>query len=88
MFGLPRNDLSREARNEKVLGGCRLFDRDQRCGDYTLGERGVFVEKENGEGLAGKTVTEEIVRVAVTGVSSVTGRSGERSGAGRMFTNN
>ena len=33
------------------------------------------------------TGTEEKVRVAGTGVSSVTGRSGEWSGAGGMFTN-
>ena len=46
-----------------------------------------FVEKENGAGSAGKTVTEERVRVAGTGVSSVKGQSGERSWAGGMFTN-
>ena len=45
------------------------------------------MEKENGAGSTGKTVTEERVRVVGTGVSSVTGRSGERSGAGGMFTN-
>ena len=45
------------------------------------------MEKENGAGLAGKTVTEERVRVAGNGVSSVTGRSGERSWEGGMFTN-
>ena len=44
-------------------------------------------EKENGAGLTGKTVTEERVHVAGTGVSSVTGRSGERSWVGGMFTN-
>ena len=44
-------------------------------------------ERENRAGLAGRTGTEERVRVAGTGVSSVTGRSGERSGAGGMFTN-
>ena len=47
-----------------------------------------FVEKENGAGSAGKTVTEERVQVAGTGVSSVTGRSGERSWAGGMLPNN
>ena len=46
------------------------------------------MEKENGAGSERKTVTEERVRVAGTGVSSVTGRSGERSWAGGMFTNN
>ena len=46
-----------------------------------------FAEKENGAGSAGKTVTEERVRVAGTGVSSVTGQSGERIWAGGMFTN-
>ena len=54
---------------------------------YTLGERGFCGESKNGAGSAGRTVTEERVRVAGTGVSSVTGRSGERSGAGGMFTN-
>ena len=39
------------------------------------------------EGSAGRTGTEERVWVAGTGVYSVTGRSGERSGAGGMFTN-
>ena len=68
-------------------GRTPTFDRDRKYGDYTLGERGVFVEKENGAGSAGKTVTEERVRVAGTGVSSVTGRSSERSWAGGMFTN-
>ena len=54
---------------------------------YTLGERVFLWRKENGAGLAGRTGTEEIFRVAGTGVSSLTGRSGERSGAGGMFTN-
>ena len=55
---------------------------------YTLGERNFFwLRKENGAGLAGRTVTEKRVRVAGTGVSSVTGRCGERSGAGGMFNN-
>ena len=54
---------------------------------YTLGESSFFVEKENGAGLAGRTVTKERVRVAGTGVSSVTGRSGERSWEGGVFTN-
>ena len=44
-------------------------------------------ERENGAGLAGRTVTEERVRVAGTGLSSGTGRSGERIWAGGMFTN-
>ena len=60
-------------------GRTPTFDRDQRRGDYTLGERGVFVEKENGVGLAGNTVTEERFQVAGTRVSSVTGWSGEQS---------
>ena len=46
-----------------------------------------FADKENGAGLGGETVTEERVRVAGTGVFSVTGRSGERIWAGGMFTN-
>ena len=55
--------------------------------EITRWESAVFVEKENRADLAGKTVTEERVRVAGTGVSSVTGKSGERSWAGGMFTN-
>ena len=46
---------------------------------YTLGERGFLWRNKNRAGSAGKAVTEERVRVAGTGVSSVTGRSGERS---------
>ena len=55
---------------------------------FTLGERGFLWRKRNGAGSAGRTGAEERVRVAVTGVCSVTGRSAERSGAGGMFTNN
>ena len=87
LCALPRNDPSREARNVKVLGGRRLLIGDRCFGDNTLGERGFSAEKENGAGSAGKTVTEERVWVAGTGVSSVTGWSGERSWAGGMFTN-
>ena len=54
---------------------------------YTLGKRGFLWRKENGAGSAGRMVTEDRVRVAGPGVSSVTGRSSERSGAGGMFTN-
>ena len=50
---------------------------------YTLGERGFLWRKENGAGSAGRVVTEERVRVAGTGVFSVTGWSDERSGAER-----
>ena len=45
------------------------------------------MEKEKRGRFGGRTVTEERVQVADTGVSSVTGRSGERSGAGGMVTN-
>ena len=45
------------------------------------------VEIENGAGSAGGMGTEERVRVVGTGVYSVAGRSGERIGAGGMFTN-
>ena len=55
--------------------------------ELTRWESAVFTEKEKGEGSAGRTVAAERVRVAGTGVSSGTGRSGERSWAGRMFTN-
>ena len=43
--------------------------------------------KENREGSAGRTVAEERFRVAGTGVSSGTGRSGERIWEGGVFTN-
>ena len=47
-----------------------------------------FLEgKENRVGLEGRMVAEERVWVAGTGVSSGTGRSGEQSWAGGMFTN-
>ena len=46
-----------------------------------------LTEKENEAGSSGRTVAEERVRVKGTGVSSGTGRSGEQSWAGRMFTN-
>ena len=46
------------------------------------------MEKEKRGRFGGKKGTEERVRVTGTGVSSVKGRSGERSGAGGMFTNN
>ena len=45
------------------------------------------VEIEDRAGSAVRTGTEERVRVVGTGVSSVVGRSGERSRAGGMFTN-
>ena len=87
MCSLPRNNPSREARNGKVLGGRRLLIGFKYV-EITHWESAVFfVEKENGAGLVGKTVTAERVRVAGTGVSSVAGRSGERSGVGGMFTN-
>ena len=54
---------------------------------FTLGERGFLWRKRNRAGSAGKTGTEERVRVVGDGVSSVVGRSGERSRAGGMFTN-
>ena len=54
---------------------------------FTLGERGFLWRKRNGAGSAGKMGTEERVRFAGTGVYSVTGQSGERSGAAGMFTN-
>ena len=46
-----------------------------------------LTEKENGAGSEGRTVAEERVRVAGTGVSSGTGRIGERIWVGGMFTN-
>ena len=56
------------------------------CWESALGY--IFLtEKENRAGLAGRMVADERVRVAGTGVSSGTGRSGERSWAGGMFTN-
>ena len=47
-----------------------------------------FLKKEKRGRFDGKTGMEETVQVAGTGVSSVLGHSGERSGAGGMFTNN
>ena len=55
--------------------------------NFHAGRARFLWRKRNGSGSAGMTVTEERVRVAGTGVSSVTGQSGERSGAGGMFTN-
>ena len=46
-----------------------------------------LAEREIRAGSAGRTVAEERVSVAGTGVSSGTRRSGERSWAGGMFTN-
>ena len=84
---LPWNDPSMEARNGKVLGRRRLLIRIEDV-EITCWESAVFfVKKENGAGLAVKKVTEERVWVAGDGVSSVTGRGGERSWAGGMFTN-
>ena len=54
---------------------------------YMLGERGFLWRKKTGQVWQERTVTEDRVQVAGTGVSSVTGRSGERSWAGGMFTN-
>ena len=53
---------------------------------FTLGEHGFLCRRRNGAGSAGKTVTEERVWVAGTVVSSVTGRSGERSGWDVLLT--
>ena len=63
-------------------GRTPTFDRDQRFGDYTLGEHGFLWRKKTGQ-----VRREERVQVAGTGVSSVTGRSGERIWVGGMFTN-
>ena len=88
MCALPRNDPSREARNGKVLGWTPTFRSGSGSGNVLRWESAVFsVERENGAGSVGGTGTEERVQVAGTGVSSVTGRSGERSGAGGVFTN-
>ena len=54
---LPRNDPSREARNGKVLGRTPTFDLDQGSGNFLAGRARFFVEKENGAGSAGRTVT-------------------------------
>ena len=72
----------------KYWDGHQLLDRDRGSGNFSRWESAVFiVESENGAGSAGGTGTEERVRVAGTGVSSVAGRRGERSRAGGMFTN-
>ena len=68
--------------------GHRLLDRDRGSGKCSRWESAVFsVERENGAGSAGRTGTEERIRVAGSGVYSGTGRSGERKRAGGMFTN-
>ena len=67
--------------------GHRILIRIKEVENFHAGRARFFVEKENGAGSAGRAVTEERVRVAGTGVSSVTGWSGERSGEGGMFTN-
>ena len=57
---------------------------------YLWGRGGSFVERykeKNRAGLAGKRSWKERFRVAGTRVSSGTGRSGERSWEGGMFTN-
>ena len=57
---------------------------------FLSGRGGLFVEiflEKNRAGSAGRTVAEERVRVAGTGVSSGTGRSGEQIWSGGMFTN-
>ena len=61
----------------------RLLIRIEDVEMFTLGERGFLWRKRNRAGSAGKTGTEERVRVAVSGVSSVSGRSVEQSGAER-----
>ena len=55
--------------------------------EITHWESAVFHRKRKRGRFGGKTVTEERAWVAGTGVSSVTGRRGERSWAGGMFTN-
>ena len=87
LCALPLNDPLREARNGKVLGRTPTFDRDQRCGNVQAERARFFVDKENGAGSAGRTVTKERVRVAGIRVSFVKGRRNERSGVGGMFTN-
>ena len=62
---------------------CSVLD----VSEITRWESAVFTEKEDGAGSVGRTVVDERFRVAGSGVSSVTGRSGEWSWAGGMFTN-
>ena len=87
LCALPRNDPSREARNGRVLGRKLTFDRERESGKFHAGRARFLWRTRNGTGSAGKTGKEERVRVVGTGVSSVTGRSGERSWAGGMITN-
>ena len=54
--------------------------------EITRWESAVFHSKRKRGRFGRKTVTEERVRVAGTGVSSVTGWSSERSWAGGTFT--
>ena len=89
--GLSHNigeDQVREDRQELVdIERHRSIASDR----FLLGRGGLFVEiflgKKNRAGSAGRTVAEERVRVAGTGVSSGTGWSSERSWAGGIFTN-
>ena len=62
---------------------CSVLD----VSEITRWESAVFHGKRKQGRFGEKTVTEKRVRVAGTEVSSVTGRSGERSWAGGMFTN-
>ena len=71
----------------KFWDGHRLLIGIEEVENFHAGRARFLVEKENGAGSAGRTVTKERFRVAGTGVSSVTGRSRERSWAGGMFTN-
>ena len=61
--------------------GHQLLIRIEDVEIFHAGRARFFVEQRNGADSAGKTGTEERVLVAGTRVSSVTGRSGERSGA-------
>ena len=80
---LPQNDPSRGAVNGKVLGRTPTFYRDRGSGKLSRWESAAFgVEIENGAGSAGRTGTEERVRVVGTG--ALLWQGGAVSGAERV----
>ena len=87
---LPWDDPSREASNGWIGADANFCPAvvvsELTHWEISLGY--IFLpEKENRAGSAGRTVAEERVRVAGTGVYSGTGRSDERNWADGMFNN-
>ena len=90
LCALPRNDPLREASNGWIEADA-AFCSAVAVSELTRWESAVgcifLAEKENRAVLEGRTVAEERFRDSGTGFPSGTGRSGEQSWAGRMFTN-